>query len=192
MDADFGLRPSDHVRLVDAVDPDRALIARERLDHLCGAFDELSDVQARVIVMRELEGRSYREIAEQLDITRPAVESALFRARRRLESEYAQLSEGRRCAGMRTTIARLAEGVGTSSDEGRLARHARRCSLCRRRARELGVEPLSTLARVRSNLGDKVRIRIAFQPQEQRFEVSNPAIQRDSVWISDIAEVFAP
>ena len=86
MDADFGLRPSDHVRLVDAVDPDRALIARERLDHLCGAFDELSDVQARVIVMRELEGRSYREIAEQLDITRPAVESALFRARRRLES----------------------------------------------------------------------------------------------------------
>jgi RNA polymerase sigma factor (sigma-70 family) len=152
MDAEFGLRPSDHVRLVDAVAPDRALVAKERLDHLCGAFDELSEVQARVIVMRELEGRSYREIAEQLDITRPAVESALFRARRRLESEYAQLSEGRRCAGMRTTIARLAEGVGTAGDEGRLARHARRCSLCRRRARELGVEPLSTLARVRSKV----------------------------------------
>jgi RNA polymerase sigma factor (sigma-70 family) len=152
MDAELGLRPSDHVRLVDAVAPDRALVAKERLDHLCGAFDELSEVQSRVIVMRELEGRSYREIAEQLDITRPAVESALFRARRRLESEYAQLAEGRRCAGMRTTIARLAEGVGTAADEGRLARHARRCSLCRRRARELGVEPLSTLARVRSKV----------------------------------------
>ncbi len=152
MDAERGLRPSDHARLVDSVAPDRALVAKERLDHLCGAFDELSDVQARVIVMRELEGRSYREIAEQLDITRAAVESALFRARRRLESEYAQLSEGRRCAGMRTTIARLAEGVATSADEGRLARHARRCSLCRRRAREMGVEPLSTLARVRSKV----------------------------------------
>jgi RNA polymerase sigma factor (sigma-70 family) len=152
MDAESGLRPSDHVRLVDAVAPDRAFVAKERLDHLCGAFDELSEVQSRVIVMRELEGRSYREIAERLDITRPAVESALFRARRRLETEYAQLSEGRRCAGMRTTIARLAEGVGTSADEGRLARHARRCSLCRRRARELGVEPLSTLARVRSKV----------------------------------------
>jgi RNA polymerase sigma factor (sigma-70 family) len=152
MDAERGLRSSDHVRLVDAVAPDRALVAKERLDHLCGAFDELSDVQSRVIVMRELEGRSYREIAEELDISRQAVEGALFRARRRLESEYAQLAEGRRCAGMRTTIARLAEGVGTSTDEGRLARHARRCSLCRRRARELGVEPLSTLARVRSKL----------------------------------------
>ena len=152
MDAERGLRPSDHARLVDAVAPDRALVAKERLDHLCGAFDELSDVQSRVIVMRELEGRSYREIAEELEITRPAVEAALFRARRRLESEYAQLTEGRRCAGMRTTIARLAEGVGTGADEGRLARHARRCSLCRRRAREMGVEPLTTLGRVRSKV----------------------------------------
>ena len=152
MDAERGLRPSDHSRLVDAAAPDAALVAKERLDHLCGAFDELSDVQARVIVMRELEGRSYREIAETLDITRPAVESALFRARRRLESEYAELSEGRRCAAMRTTIARLAEGLGGHSDQARLARHARRCSLCRRRARELGVEPLSTLARVRAKV----------------------------------------
>ena len=163
MDAEFGLRPSDHVRLVDALAPDRALVAKERLDHLCGAFDELSEVQSRVIVMRELEGRSYREIAEELDITRPAVESALFRARRRLESEYAQLSEGRRCAGMRTTIARLAEGVGTAADEGRLARHARRCSLCRRRARELGVEPLSTLARVRSKVAALLPLPWGFQ-----------------------------
>ncbi len=152
MDAERGLSPSDLVRLADSAAPDRALAAKERLDHLCGAFDELSHVQSRVIVMREFEGRSYREIAEELDITRPAVEAALFRARRRLETEYAQLAEGRRCAGMRTAIARLAEGVGTASDEGRLARHARRCSLCRRRAREMGVEPLSTLTRVRSKV----------------------------------------
>jgi RNA polymerase sigma factor (sigma-70 family) len=152
MDAERGLRPSDHSRLVDADAPDAALVAKERLDHLCGAFDELSDIQARVIVMRELEGRSYREIAETLDMTRPAVEGALFRARRRLESEYAELSEGRRCAAMRTTIARLAEGLGGHSDQARLTRHARRCSLCRRRARELGVEPLSTLGRVRAKV----------------------------------------
>ena len=39
---------------------------------------------------------------------------------------------------------------------------------------------------------DTVRIRIAFHPQEERFEVSNPAIQKDATWIDDIAEVFAP
>ena len=152
MDAERGLRPSDHTRLVDGAAPDSALVAKERLDHLCGAFDELPDVQSRVLVMRELEGRSYREIAEELELTRPAVESALFRARRRLETEYEELSEGRRCAGMGTTIARLAEGIGSKADEARLARHAHRCSICRCRARELGVEPLSRLARARAKV----------------------------------------
>lgn len=38
----------------------------------------------------------------------------------------------------------------------------------------------------------RVQIRIAFHPQERRFEVSNPAIQKDKTWIPDIAQVFAP
>jgi hypothetical protein len=99
--------------------------------------------------MRELEGMSYREIGEKLELTRPAVESALFRARRRLESEYAELSEGRRCEAMTATIARIAQGVQRGSEEHRLARHARRCHSCRRRARELGIEPLSALGALR-------------------------------------------
>jgi RNA polymerase sigma factor (sigma-70 family) len=112
MDADDGLRASDRTRLVGLEgSPDAALITKERLDHLQGAFDELSDVHTRVLVMRELEGMSYREIGQKLELTRPAVESALFRARRRLESEYAELSEGRRCEAMEGTIARIAQGV---------------------------------------------------------------------------------
>lgn len=38
---------------------------------------------------------------------------------------------------------------------------------------------------------ETVRIRIAFHPVEERFEVSNPAIQKDSAWIPDLATVFA-
>ena len=154
MDADDGLRASDRTRLVGLEgSPDAALITKERLDHLQGAFDELSDVHTRVLVMRELEGMSYREIGEKLELTRPAVESALFRARRRLESEYAELSEGRRCEAMATTIARIAQGVHRSSEEHRLARHARRCHSCRRLARELGIEPLSALGALRKKAG---------------------------------------
>src|SRR5579872_1684814 len=37
-----------------------------------------------------------------------------------------------------------------------------------------------------------VRIRIAFHPQNERFEVANPAIRKDVAWIHDIAEVFSP
>jgi len=149
VEADDQLRPSDRGRLVGSSGPDAALVNKERLDHLRGAFDELSDVHTRILVMRELEGLSYREIAEKLDLTRASVESALFRARRRLESEYADISEGRRCAAMRTVMARLAEGLTNKRDEGRLARHARRCHVCRRRARELGVEPLAPLSGIR-------------------------------------------
>jgi hypothetical protein len=39
---------------------------------------------------------------------------------------------------------------------------------------------------------ETVRIRIAFNPMEEKFEVTNPAIQKDSLWIADIAELFSP
>src|SRR6266516_5932259 len=39
---------------------------------------------------------------------------------------------------------------------------------------------------------ETVRIRISFHPQEERFEVSNPAIRKDVAWIADVAELFSP
>lgn len=39
---------------------------------------------------------------------------------------------------------------------------------------------------------ETVRIRIAFHPREERFEVSNPAIQKDAAWLPDVAAIFAP
>lgn len=39
---------------------------------------------------------------------------------------------------------------------------------------------------------DTVRIRIAFHPQEEKFEVANPVIRKDAAWIEDVAAVFAP
>src|SRR5918996_2197330 len=130
VDADEGMRQADRVRLTGAAGPDSVLVDKERFEHLRGAFDELSDMHTRILVMREFEGLSYREIAEQLDVSRGSVESTLFRARRRLESEYEDISEG----------------VGGKREVGRLARHARRCHVCRRRARELGVDPLPRLS----------------------------------------------
>jgi hypothetical protein len=36
----------------------------------------------------------------------------------------------------------------------------------------------------------KKRIRIAFNPKEEKFEVANPAIEKDSEWINDISSFF--
>ena len=39
---------------------------------------------------------------------------------------------------------------------------------------------------------ETLRIRIAFHPQEERFEVTNPAIHKDVAWVEDVADVFLP
>jgi hypothetical protein len=39
---------------------------------------------------------------------------------------------------------------------------------------------------------ETVRIRIAFHPQDERFEVANPALSKDGSWIEDVADVFSP
>jgi RNA polymerase sigma factor (sigma-70 family) len=86
------LRPSDQLRLVASPHgrPEAAMLHKERFEQLRGAFGVLSESHHRVLVLREFEGRSYREIAQRMDMTHTAVESALFRARRRLLEEYSR------------------------------------------------------------------------------------------------------
>jgi RNA polymerase sigma-70 factor (ECF subfamily) len=56
-------------------------------DELAGLADALAELppnQQRAILLREWQGLSYKEIAQQLDLTEGAVETLLFRARRSL------------------------------------------------------------------------------------------------------------
>src|SRR4051794_9315089 len=39
---------------------------------------------------------------------------------------------------------------------------------------------------------ETVQIRIAFNPQEETFEVVNPAIRKNAAWLPDVAMVFDP
>jgi RNA polymerase sigma factor (sigma-70 family) len=80
-DADDG---TERLHLVsNGPTPDAAVDTRMSLDHLRGAFGGLSEAHHQILVMRELEGLSYRQIGERLGMSRPSVESTLFRARRR-------------------------------------------------------------------------------------------------------------
>jgi RNA polymerase sigma factor (sigma-70 family) len=56
-----------------------------RVREVLDALAELPFNQRAALVMRELEGRTYVEIADALETTVPAVESLLFRARRSLK-----------------------------------------------------------------------------------------------------------
>jgi RNA polymerase sigma-70 factor (ECF subfamily) len=58
-------------------------VLRDRLDR---ALATLPDEQRQVVVLRDVEGFDYREIAELVGVPMGTVESRLFRARARLRS----------------------------------------------------------------------------------------------------------
>jgi RNA polymerase sigma factor (sigma-70 family) len=94
---------ADPSRLVAArAAPEVVTETRERFADLVQTLMEMPAVDRQLLVMREFEGRSYREIVERSGLSVPAVESALFRARRRLIERTAAQSE----PGARPTPAR--------------------------------------------------------------------------------------
>ena len=70
-----------------APSPEEALAARRRWAATRRAIAKLPDNQRAVLVLVRFEGLSYREAALALGISEGAVESRLFRAMRRLESQ---------------------------------------------------------------------------------------------------------
>jgi RNA polymerase sigma factor (sigma-70 family) len=121
--------------------PDAAVDTRMSLDHLRGAFGGLSEAHHQILVMRELDGLSYRQIGERLGMSRPSVESTLFRARRRLSEEYEELVSGERCRRIQAIIAGATGGQVGTRDERKLARHVSHCQPCRRAALVAGFDP---------------------------------------------------
>ena len=72
---------SDDGLVGDRAAPERS---HEELSGVADALAELTPNQRRAILMREWQGLSYREIADELSLTESAVETLLFRARRSL------------------------------------------------------------------------------------------------------------
>jgi RNA polymerase sigma factor (sigma-70 family) len=140
-DAQDALGADDHGRLADpGVTPDSAVDNKDALDNLCGAFGSLSPTHHEILVMREFEGLSYREIGERLGMSRPGVESTLFRARKRLSEEYEELVSGERCLRVQRIVDSPDGRSAGLRDQRRMARHLSHCQPCRRYARLAGVD----------------------------------------------------
>ena len=140
-DADDALAPGDASKLIGGgPTPDAAVAAKQDLESLCGAFGGLSDTHHEILVLRELEGLSYAEIGRRLGMSRPSVESTLFRARRRLSEEYDDIVSGARCRRVHAIIAAATESPLGARDTRRLARHLAHCQSCRREALAAGLD----------------------------------------------------
>jgi RNA polymerase sigma factor (sigma-70 family) len=108
-----------HAELPDelAVEP----VERGRADELRGALEALPVQQKQALVLRELEGRTYADIATRLHVSVSAVETLLFRARRALRE---QLDAAIGC----DEFALLLDDP--DADRARLRAHARACESC--------------------------------------------------------------
>ena len=136
------IHPADEIRLFRQPSSHAALTQKETFSNLRQALGGLPEAQTEILVLRELEGLTYDEIAERMSISRSAVESLLFRARRALRTEFGEIATGERCLRMRAVMAHTVEGVGRRHDRRRLIRHLHGCAGCRRDALMMGLGPL--------------------------------------------------
>lgn len=72
---------SANLRNEDAIDPEQETLAREREGHLRGALLELKRPFREAVILRDVEGFSYEEIADTLQISIGTVKSRLSRGR---------------------------------------------------------------------------------------------------------------
>jgi RNA polymerase sigma factor (sigma-70 family) len=101
-------------------------------DDIQRALGQLAFNQRAALVMRELEGRSYAEIAEILETSVAAVETLIFRARRALRE---QLQGSLTCGEAERAISRDLDGRLSRAEKGALRGHLRACKECERFAR---------------------------------------------------------
>jgi RNA polymerase sigma-70 factor (ECF subfamily) len=80
------LAATDIVPSRQGTDPRQMLGDKETLGHINDGLAQLSPNHRAVIVMRELEGLSYKEMAEIMECSKGTIMSRLFHARKRLQS----------------------------------------------------------------------------------------------------------
>jgi RNA polymerase sigma factor (sigma-70 family) len=91
------------------------------------ALSHLAFNQRAALVMRELEGRSYAEIAERLELSVAAVETLIFRARRALRE---QLEGALTCKEAELAVSKQVDGLLPRRERGPLRAHLRQCPDC--------------------------------------------------------------
>ncbi len=78
----------------DTPGPDEDLATREFYDRLHDAIADLPEVFRTTIVLREIEGMAYEEIAEITNVSLGTVKSRIARARQRLQSQLQKYLDG--------------------------------------------------------------------------------------------------
>jgi len=99
------------------------------LDELVKALQRIPPTQREALVMRELEGRPYKEIQQILELTPTALEMLLFRARRSLAEELENVVT---CELAEIAMSKRLDGRLSRKERRRLHEHLDECPSCAR------------------------------------------------------------
>ena len=99
------------------------------IDDLVRALQKIPPTQRQALVLRELEGRPYGEIAELLGVSQSALEALIFRARSSLAEELENLVT---CDRAELALSRAADGRLGRKERRRLLAHLDECTSCAR------------------------------------------------------------
>ena len=106
--------------------PGRALLDKEIRARIDEALAELSENHRAVLVMRELEGLSYEEMAQAMGCSKGTIMSRLFHARKNMQKRLSDLMDGRQVANANDTEdAAAASSPGQSGGLGSVTRGSR-------------------------------------------------------------------
>jgi RNA polymerase sigma factor (sigma-70 family) len=121
-------RPAE-VELIRDVAQEPAESNGPSMEELVRALQRIPQNQREALVLRELEGRSYDEIAQTLNLTKGALETLLFRARRSLADE---LENAATCDRAELSLSRQLDGRISRKERKRLLDHIAECPACAR------------------------------------------------------------
>lgn len=75
----------------DGSTPERQLERSEQMDLVRKLINELPEKQRTIIQLRDIEEKSYKEIADVMQLTEGQVKVTLFRARQRIKAKYNEI-----------------------------------------------------------------------------------------------------
>ena len=82
---------TDTQEMSDGSTPERQLERSEQMDLVRKLINELPEKQRTIIQLRDIEEKSYKEIADVMQLTEDQVKVTLFRARQRIKAKYNEI-----------------------------------------------------------------------------------------------------
>ena len=78
--------------------PQKSALRKELADKITAALEQIPEAHRKILLLREVEGMSYEDLARTLDVPKGTVMSRLFHARLKMQkilNEYVELDEAK-------------------------------------------------------------------------------------------------